>query len=133
MIDYVQMRLVAWAEWKLGGCGAALATPGCYSLVGGTDGGKHETIVPINDLECCDTDAAILSLAPEFQRLITECYTRTQSMPQLVKRLGMGSEKTVYRRLDSIHVALDRAFRELHKGTRPVSWQQRFSLNLDRV
>jgi hypothetical protein len=58
--------------------------------------------VPLNDIECCETDKAICGLPKLLIDTVVEYYTRVGTADMTAKRLGV-SKKTLFLRIDQAH------------------------------
>ena len=112
MIDYINKRLNDWARWRLSDRATIrhmLGAKSCWPQMLQDDAeGKmerHGTIVPINDLECCEMDKAVLALPAELQFILEEFYYRTNTTEGVAKRCGI-SRATLHRRIDQAHQRL---------------------------
>lgn len=79
-----------------------------YNLGGGDgwgDGGERRSYVPLNNLECCDTDRCVAALLDDLRQVVEVFYLRTCTVDQACADCGC-SERTLYRRLNDAHVEI---------------------------
>ncbi len=124
MIDYINKRLNDWARWKLSDRATVrhmLGAKSCWPrMLGEAESTEtvrqHGTLVPLNDLECCQTDKAICALPDELRDTVIEFYTRRAgTVETIAKRLGI-SRATLFRRIDQAHSHILGSLNDLAAG-----------------
>jgi len=77
MIDYINKRLNDWARWRVSDRALLrhmLGVKSCWPDMKSDEleqkYERHGTVVPLDDLECCDTDKAVCALPPDLARLV---------------------------------------------------------------
>ena len=125
MIDYINKRLNDWARWRVSDRALLrhmLGVNSCWPQMLGeaesTETVRQQgTLVPLNDLECCDTDRAVCALDSTLQETVVEYYTRIGTADTTAKRLGV-SKVTLFRRIDRAHGQLLGYLNDLAAGIR---------------
>ena len=110
MIDYINKRLNDWARWRVSDRATLrhmLGAKGCWPQMMGeaesTETVRQQgTLVPLNDLECCDTDKAVCALPDDLRVAVIEYYTRIGTAETTARRLGI-AKMTMFRRIERAH------------------------------
>lgn len=108
-IEWVEYRLLNWANWKLSRGGGVLgyASVNLANPDGGRDG-YVEARVPISDVDADEVERAIGQLNPPGLALtVREVYAGPGGIRDKARRLCC-AEATVYARIDQAHVQLAR-------------------------
>ena len=108
VIDYINARLNTWARWRLGARGCSRSPYPAYNLPAQSDADDappRESFVPVNDLECCDTDRCVVALNPVLRDVVDVFYTLTVPIEQKCRICGC-SYMTLYRRLHAAHAEI---------------------------
>jgi transposase-like protein len=114
MIDYINVRLGEWARWSVSDARYLRTTLGAHSCwpqmlgeAASTESKRGEvSFVPLNDIECCETDKAICALPATLKEAVVVYYKRTGTTSiQIAKRLGV-SERTLFDRISQAHQRL---------------------------
>ena len=129
MIEHIDRRLVAWAHWKLGGGGGGNISPfpayrnmGIDENTGWYQPGAPKAYVPVNDLECADTDRAVCALHPTLRSTVVVFYAGRGTTQQRMRDLGIGSRETLYKRLHEAHVLILGCLNDLSAGIGVPAW-----------
>lgn len=125
MIEYINIRLNDWARWVVSDRTTLrhmLGAKNCWpDMLGESDSTEtvrqQGTLVPLNDLECCDTDKAVCALPPELSNAVFEYYTRIGTAETTAKRLGI-SKMTLFRRIEQAHWCILGTLNDLAAGIR---------------
>jgi DNA-directed RNA polymerase specialized sigma24 family protein len=123
MIDYINKRLNDWARWRVSDRALLrhmLGVNSCWPQMLKDDDPdqkyeKHGTLVPLNDLECCDTDKAVCALPPELSDAVIEYYTRIGTAETTAKRLGI-AVRTLFDRIGRAHWHIIGTLNDLSAG-----------------
>lgn len=110
MIDYINKRLEEWARWRVSDRALvrhALGVKNCWPQMLKDDKDqvkleRHGTLVPFNDLDCCEMDRAVCALPVDLKLVVTEVYCRVGTTESVARRCGV-SRMTLHRRLDRAH------------------------------
>jgi len=103
--------------------GAKNSWPGMLGESDSTETVRQQgTLVPLNDLECCDTDKAVCALPPQLHDAVMEYYTRTGTAESTAKRLGI-SKMTLFRRIEQAHWRILGTLNDLAAGIRVAPGQ----------
>jgi len=109
MIDYINKRLNDWARWRVSDRALLrhmLGVKSCWPDMKSDEleqkYERHGTVVPLDDLECCDTDKAVCALPPDLEAAVIEYYTRLGTAESTAKRLGV-SKVTLFARIGRAH------------------------------
>lgn len=111
-IDWVELRLLNWANWTLIRGGAGELGYSSVSLADSDAGrsGYISAAVPVIDVEASATDDAIQLLHPGGLRLtVCEVYCGRGGMREKALRLGC-SEGEIHRRIGQAHAQLAEHF-----------------------
>jgi len=113
MIDWVNEKLILWADWARrrddGGLGYAKDSPTCRLAASGTSGG-----IVLAESDALEIDSAMVFLAqerPELHRVGMEWYYHGSPAMVAAKRIGCHRD-TVYSRLDALHIAVAKHLQE---------------------
>lgn len=125
MIDYINKRLNDWARWRISDRALlrhALGAKSCWPQMLGesesTESVRQQgTLVPLNDLECCDTDKAICALPRDLHVTVIEYYARIGTADTTAKRLGI-TKRTLFQRIDRAHWHVMGTLNDLSAGIR---------------
>jgi len=105
MIDYIDARLVSWAE-QVGRGGVYLRGQG--SILGKLiDGGgvlvRSTGGAPCMDLQSEEMEKCVNQLPTDLRIVVLEFYLQFDSTPMQKAKALRVSKKTLYRRLDEVH------------------------------
>lgn len=124
MIEYINKRLNDWARWRVSDRAMLrhmLGVKSCWPDMKRDDADqkyeRHGTVVPFDDLECCDTDKAVCALPPPLKETVIEYYTRVGTAETTARRLGV-SKMTLFRRIDQAHIQIMGSLNDLSAGIR---------------
>ena len=125
MIKYINDLLNDWARWRLSDRATirhALGSKSCWpAMLADQDPDvkyeRHGTLVPLNDLDCCQTDKAVCALPSDLKAVIVEFYTRTGTADMAAKRCGV-SKATLFRKVDAAHQHIMGTLNDLTAGVR---------------
>ncbi len=128
MIDYINKRLNDWARWRVSDRALLrhmLGVKSCWPDMKRDDFDqkyeRHGTIVPLDDLECCDTDKAVCALPADLQAAVVEYYTRRATTADgIAKRLGC-SKVTLFARIGRAHWHILGSLNDLAAGVKPAT------------
>jgi DNA-directed RNA polymerase specialized sigma24 family protein len=124
MIVHINDRLNQWARWRLGASGRGGSPYPAYNLPHKPDDDAPpdpRRYVPINDLECCDTDRCVCALSPPLRKAVDEFYIRTETVERKAQYCGC-SVKTLYRRIDEAHRLIMGWLNDLSCGVTVPAW-----------
>lgn len=103
-IEWVEMRLLNWARWRLmrgmgplGYAGVDLTDP-----TPTTRDPYVDAPVPTNSIEAADTDAIIKTLEPELRDTVVAWYLRRDGLAGALRQLGIG-ERALHQRIERAH------------------------------
>ena len=127
MIDYINKRLNDWARWRVSDRALlrhALGAKSCWpQMLGESDSTEtvrqHGTLVPMNDIECCEMDKAVCALPLDLRNTVMEYYTRIGTAETTAKRLGV-TTRTLFRRVEQAHWHILGSLNDLAAGIRPA-------------
>jgi hypothetical protein len=131
MLTHINDRLIEWALWKKGArrvVGGISPFP-AYNLAGGGgrrgsgDGPPAVSYVPVNELECADTDRCVCALEPLLRQAIEEIYLRIGTTDQAAAQCKC-SRMTLHRRMTEAHNLILGYLNDLSAGVEVRSWQQ---------
>ncbi len=127
MIDYINKLLNDWARWLVSDRGTVrnmLGVRGCWPVIPADDADvkyeRHGTLVPINDLECCETDKAVCALPADLRAAVVEYYTRIGTAETTAKRLGY-SKVTLFARIGQAHWHILGTLNDLAAHVKPAT------------
>jgi hypothetical protein len=128
LIEHINHRLNQWARWRLGGRGSSKSPYPAYNLKGDRDPEDAppdpNRYVPVNDLECADTDKCVCALNPVLQKATIEFYCRTATTVEQKARYCGCSGKTLYRRVDEAHRQIMGWLNDLSCGIPVHAWTE---------
>ena len=115
MIAYINERLNDWARWQVSDrrlVRTLLGAHNCWPQMLGEAQStatvrQRGTLVPLNDVECCETDRAVCALRAELKDPVIAYYTRVGTGEMLAKCLGI-SKRTLFYRIDLAHDEISR-------------------------
>jgi hypothetical protein len=126
MIDYINKRLNDWARWKVSErqmLRHMLGIRSCWPVVLKKEDDvdqkfeRYGTVVPLDDLECCDTDKAVCGLPLDLRDAVLAYYTRTGTADSTAKFLGI-SKVTLFARIGRAHWHILGSLNDLAAGLR---------------
>lgn len=119
-IDDIERRLLNWGRWKhgagAGGLGYARVNPG---LVRVDCDRSAEAIIPTNDCEAQDTDAAVMTLPGDLRATVEVYYVAGGSMAEKARRL-VCTEVTIRNRIGRAHPLIQAAVVDLVQKRRAM-------------
>ena len=117
-IEAIERRLENWARWKMRAGGHLNYAGVNWETLGDGRSGYREAVIPIDDCEAADTDAAIQLLPRHLQDTLTEHYTGEHAdIPSQAKKLGC-AVSTVHARIEDAHRRLSQHFHERAEAAR---------------
>ena len=124
-IEWIEMRLLNWARWKLsqGTGGLGYASVNLANPTPGVRDPYAEVPVPTNAIEAAATDDAVNRLHPGGLRLtVIEVYVGRGGIADKARRL-CGGESTVYLRVAQAHAKLAEFFNAKEASARDERWR----------
>ena len=123
MIQYVNWRLISWAKWKLSNrqtlenmLGVKSSWPSLLGRAESTETvAQHGSVVPTNDLECYETDQAVMVLPLKLKETVVAFYTRKGTTQELAAMLGVNQD-TVFERIHRAHQHILGSLNDLAAG-----------------
>lgn len=114
--EEIQRRLLSWGRWRAGmrTGGMGYAALDLTSWTGSGDRYRESTI-PAMDAEAAQTDQAVQALPSELRRTCEVVYLEGGTVEKKAARLAC-NPRTVYARLDRIHVAVRLWLVERHRA-----------------
>jgi DNA-directed RNA polymerase specialized sigma24 family protein len=104
-IEWIEMRLLNWARWRLmegsgplGYAGVNLTDP--TAIVQRNP--YADAPVPTNAIEAGETEDGIRQLEPDLAKAVQAWYLRTDGLRGALKQTGV-SESTLHQRIDRAH------------------------------
>lgn len=117
-IEAIERRLENWARWKMRAGGHLNYAGVNWETLGEGRSGYREAVIPIDDCEAADTDAAIHQLPKHLQETLGVHYTGEHTdIPSQAQRLGC-AVSTVHARIDDAHRRLSQHFHEKAEAAR---------------
>jgi hypothetical protein len=128
MIDYINKRLNDWARWQVSDRATLrhmLGAKSCWpQMIGESDSTEtvrqQGTLVPLNDIECCETDKAVCALPDDLRPAVIEYYTRIGTADSTAKRLGI-SKFTLFARIGRAHWRIMGTLNDLAARSKPAT------------
>ena len=99
-IEWIEQRLVNWANWKLGESGSYAGVQ--LGQVPLPRDPYADAPIPISNLDAAETDAGVQRLPVELKRTVEEVYAGRGGERDKMARLGIG-RSTLYERIDAAH------------------------------
>lgn len=119
-IEWVERRLINWAEWRLRGRGGGVLGYAAVDLGAADNGGRRgyvEAAVPVLEVDAELTERAVRSLQADQRRSVEAWYLRSGGKDQAALRAGC-SASTMFARVDVAHVRLAAWFGERAEAAR---------------
>lgn len=137
MISHINDRLNQWAQWKLQRQDGGSVVCATYLMMARgndpDDAPPPASRVPIDDIECCDTDRCVVAINGVLQKTVTEFYLRTATPIEQKAHVCGCSVKTLYRRIDEAHRQIMAYLNDLSCGVAVKPWRQPELLTVDTV
>lgn len=121
MIERINILLINWARWRLGGRVELMARPAIYDMgqrVIDADV-PRDHYIPLDALQCSRTDIAVSCLDEVLRRTIHETYCRMTTMALAARALRI-SERALYLRIDRAHILIRETLDHGHSGIRMI-------------
>ena len=130
MIPYIDSLLNRWALWRAGAnrgaLGAKISSVYGLGAIGlAVDAAPDPNrFVPVDDVECYETDRAVAALPPELRRVVDEVYIYVAATSdEKMRNCGCGSSATFYRRLHEAHNHVMGSLNDLAAGVPVKPWR----------
>ncbi|ETF00941.1 hypothetical protein W822_20065 [Advenella kashmirensis W13003] len=102
-INYIDGRLIEWAEWRVGGSGYRGID---FESEGNETPRAFVDYTADQDQACMEMDLAIASLPPELKKTVVAVYTWEGGLMMVTHRLRV-TRATIHRRLCQADLRLD--------------------------
>lgn len=101
-IQAIENRLMNWVRWKLRAGGTLRYAAVNYDAIG-SGSGYREAVIPVDDCEACETDAAVRLLPGHLRATLDEHYMGEHiDIPSQAAKLKC-AVSTVHARIDDAH------------------------------
>ncbi len=112
-IEDIERRLLNWSRWKHGAGARGLGYARVNLAMVVVDGGQErDSIIPTDDCEAQDTDAAVMTLPSELRATVEVFYVHGGTMAAKAKILCC-TEPTIRNRIGKAHPMIQTALADL--------------------